>query len=310
MIPHDRWPHDGPPGIRLDKALAARYPWLSRAQVAALLDSRRVLLGGRPAPKGAKLSAGALLEATGVPEPSDLRLQPNPSLPLHVVWEDDWLLALDKPAGMPTHPLRADETDTLANALVARFPELAGIGNPPLFPAMLHRLDTGTSGLVLAAKTQAVFRSLRETFRRLEVEKHYLAWVHGDVAEAGRCDAPLTHQTRSPCRMRPLAPGENVPARETFPASTVWTPLRHENDRTLLDVTIRTGVTHQIRCHLAAAGHPVVGDRIYGPPTGLPRHLLHAHTIRLVHPASSAPLMLAVPPPEEFGWNDGRENDV
>lgn len=305
MIPHDRWSHDGPAGTRLDRALAARYPWLSRAQVAALLDSRSVRLGGRPAPKGAKLPAGAVLEAVGIPEPSDLRLQANPSLPLRVVWEDDWLLALDKPAGMPTHPLRADETDTLANALVARYPNLAEIGNPPLFPAMLHRLDTGTSGLVLAAKTQAVFLALREAFRRREIEKHYLAWVYGDVAAPGRCDSPLTHRTRSPCRMRILAPGETASGRETFPAATEWVPIRREEGRTLLDVTIRTGVTHQIRCHLAAAGHPVVGDRIYGPPTGLPRHLLHAHTLRLVHPATSSPLLLAAPPPADAAWGNG-----
>lgn len=296
MIPHDRWSHDGPPGIRLDRAIADRYPWLPRPRIQALVLEKKILLDGRPAPKGAKLRPGALLEARDIPEPADLRLAPNPDLPLRVLWEDDTLLALDKPAGMPTHPLDATETDTLANALIARYPGLADIGTSPLFPAMLHRLDTGTSGLVLAAKDPGTYRALRESFRRLEIEKHYLAWVHGPVTAPGQSTAPLTHKTRTPCRMRPLAPGETAPARETFPATTRWTPVRHQGTCTLLDVTIRTGVTHQIRCHLAAAGHPILGDKLYGSPLSLPRHLLHAHTIRLPHPA----LLLSAPPPPDI----------
>ena len=202
MIPHDRWIHDGPPGIRLDRALADRYPWLPRPRIQALVLEKKILLDGRPTPKGAKLRPGSLLEARDIPEPADLRLVPNPDLPLRVLWEDDTLLALDKPAGMPTHPLDATETDTLANALIARYPDLADIGTSPLFPAMLHRLDTGTSGLVLAAKDPGTYRALRESFRRLEIEKHYLAWVHGPVTAPGQSTAPLTHKTRTPCRMR------------------------------------------------------------------------------------------------------------
>ena len=297
MILHDRWPHDGPPGTPLDRALADRYPWLPRPRIQALVLDKKILLDGHPAPKGAKLRPGALLETRDIPEPADLRLVPNPDLPLRVLWEDDTLLALDKPAGMPTHPLDAAETDTLANALIARYPGLADIGTSPLFPAMLHRLDTATSGLVLAAKTPETYRALRESFRRLEIEKHYLAWVHGPVESPGQSTAPLIHKTRTPCRMRPLAPGETLPARETFPATTRWTPIRHQGPYTLLDVTIRTGVTHQIRCHLAAAGHPILGDRLYGSPTTLPRHLLPAHTIRLPHPAG---LLLTAPPPPDF----------
>lgn len=296
MIPHDRWSHDGPPGIRLDRALADRYPWLPRPRIQALVLEKKILLDGRPTPKGAKLRPGSLLEARDIPEPADLRLAPNPDLPLRVLWEDDTLLALDKPASMPTHPLDATETDTLANALIARYPGLADIGTSPLFPAMLHRLDTGTSGLVLAAKDPGTYRALRESFRRLEIEKHYLAWVHGPVTAPGQSTAPLTHKTRTPCRMRPLALGETAPARETFPATTRWTPVRHQGTCTLLDVTIRTGVTHQIRCHLAAAGHPILGDKLYGSSLSLPRHLLHAHTIRLPHPA----LLLSAPPPPDF----------
>lgn len=288
------------PGERLDHFLARRFPWLSRSDVAELLQQQHVRCNGRPAAKGLHLAVGDCVEGREIPEASDLRLRPNPELPLRVLWADDALLALDKPAGMPTHPLRPAETDTLANALLARHPELAAIGESPLFPALLHRLDTATSGLILAARTPAAYAHLRRQFQDLRIEKHYLAWVHGPVDAPGRNDAPLTHQTRTPCKMRPLRPDERLPERNQFPATSTWIPVRREKDDTLLDVTIRSGVTHQIRCHLAAAGHPILGDRTYGSPLPLSRHLLHAFSLHLHHPVTGLPLTVEAPPPADF----------
>ena len=280
-------------GERLDRHLLNAYPWLDRATVEALLAAGQIRLNGRPAKKGAKLAAGDVLDCRDVPEPADLKLQPNPDLPLEIVYEDDVVLALDKPAGQPTHPLRWAETDTLANALVARYPALAAIGDDRLFPALLHRLDTQTSGLVLAAKTAAAYANLRAQFRRFTVQKHYLALVHGRVEKPGSLAAPLTHQTRSPCKMAVARHPDKVPQSDLFAAETAWTPLETGREFSLLDVTIYTGVTHQIRCHLAAAGHPIVGDALYGSPLAAPRHWLHAARLICTHPATGKSLDVA-----------------
>lgn len=297
-------------GERLDRHLLNAYPWLDRATVEDLLASGQIRLNGRPAKKGAKLAAGDVLDCRDVPEPADLKLQPNPNLPLAVLYEDDVVLALDKPSGQPTHPLRWAETDTLANALVARYPELAGIGDDRLFPALLHRLDTQTSGLVLAAKTAAAYANLRAQFRRFTVKKHYLALVHGRVDKPGSLAAPLTHQTRSPCKMAIARHPDKVPQRDLFAAETSWIPLEIGKEFSLLDVTIYTGVTHQIRCHLAAAGYPIVGDVLYGsssspsttnhqPPTNS-RHWLHAARLICTHPATGRSLDVACRLPPDW----------
>ena len=287
-------------GERLDRHLLNAYPWLDRATAEDLIASGRVRLNGRPAKKGAKLAAGDVLDCREIPEPADLRLQPNPDLPLNIVYEDDAVLALDKPAGQPTHPLRCVETDTLANALVARFPALAAIGDDRLFPALLHRLDTQTSGLVLAAKTAAAYANLRAQFRRFTVQKHYLALVHGRVEKPGSLAAPLTHQTRSPCKMAVVRNPDKIPKRDLFAAETAWTPLETGQEFSLLDVTIYTGVTHQIRCHLAAAGHPIVGDALYGSPLAAPRHWLHAARLICTHPATGKSLDVATRLPPDW----------
>lgn len=296
--------------MRLDKAISSRFPWLSRAAVAALLDSSEILLDGRPLPrkKALRLPAGSVLSVANVPEPSDLRPPPNPALPLHILYEDPAFLVLDKPAGLPSNPLRAGDPNSLVSALLARYPELAAIGPDPLSPAILHRLDAPTSGLILASRTPDAYAEIRRQFAALSVEKHYLAWVRLPPAAPSippppsRCDAPLTHQSQTPCRMRPLRPGETRPPRDVFPASTAWRTLRLLPPYALLDVTIFSGVTHQIRCHLAASGLPIVGDSTYAPPSAppAPRLLLHSHSIRFLHPSSRVPISFTAPPPPDF----------
>ena len=287
-------------GERLDRQLLRLFPWLDRTTVQELIANGHVVLNQRPVKKGARLSSGDVLECRDVPEPADLRLQPNPDLPLSVLYEDDSVLALDKPAGQPTHPLRFAETDTLANALVARYPALAGIGDDRLFPALLHRLDTQTSGLVLAAKTAAAYAHLRAQFRRFTVQKHYAALVHGCVDQPGALAAPLTHQTRSPCKMAVVRNPDKLPPGDQFAAATAWVPLQTGKEFSLLDVTIYTGVTHQIRCHLAAAGFPIAGDALYGSTLAAPRHWLHASRLIATHPATGKSLDLACPLPPDW----------
>lgn len=297
-------------GERLDRQILRLYSWLDRNAIDDLIAAGHIRLNGRPAKKGKRLEAGDVLACTNIPEPADLRLQPNPDLPLKILYEDEFILALDKPAGQPTHPLRYTETETLANALVARFPTLAAIGDDRLFPALLHRLDTQTSGLVLAAKTPAAYANLRAQFRRFTVQKHYTALVHGRVDKPGTLDAPLTHQTRTPCQMAVVRHPDKVPKNDCFAAKTAWVPLETGPEFSLLDVTIYTGVTHQIRCHLAATGHPIAGDALYGS-TALPRvsglespvssrHWLHAARLICTHPATGKSLDVSCPRPP--GW--------
>ncbi len=311
MIPHEQHTIRGT-GERLDRQLLRLFPWLDRALVQDWIAAGHVLLNGRPAKKGARLSRGDLLDCRNIPEPDDLRLRPNPDLPLAILHDDDSLLALDKPAGQPTHPLRATETETLANALVARFPALAGIGDDRLFPSLLHRLDTQTSGLVLAAKTPAAYTNLREQFRSFTVQKHYTALVHGIVDSPDRLDASLTHQTRSPCKMAVVRNPDKIPSSDQFAALTEWTPIETGAHFTLLDIVIYTGVTHQIRCHLSAAGHPIAGDTLYGAPpspsafslqpspSSTPRHWLHASRLVCTHPATGKTLDVSAPLPPDW----------
>ena len=224
MIPHEQQTITGT-GERLDRQILRLFPWLDRTTAQELIENGHITLNQKPVKKGARLVPCDILDCRDIPEPEDLRLKPNPDLPLNILYEDASLLALDKPAGQPTHPLRASETDTLANALVARFPALADIGDNRLFPALLHRLDTQTSGLVLAAKTPAAYAALRSQFRRFTVKKHYTALVHGFVDGAGRLDAPLTHQTRSPCKMAVVRNPDKLPPGDQFDAVTSWVPL-------------------------------------------------------------------------------------
>lgn len=295
---------------RLDKTLAAEFPWLSRADVAALVASPGLLLDGRPVPrkKGFRLPAGSVLTVTDVPEAAELRPPPNPAIPLAILHEDPDFLVLDKPAGLPSNPLRPGDPNSLVSALLARFPELAAVGPDPLSPAILHRLDAPTSGLLLAARNPQAYADIRAQFAALSIEKHYLAWVRLPASAPSappppaRCDTPLTHQSTTPCRMRPVRPGEKLDPRDVFPASTAWRTLRVLPPFALLDVTIFSGVTHQIRCHLAASGLPIVGDSTYAPPRSspAPRLLLHSHTIRFRHPSTRAPLSFTAPPPPDF----------
>ena len=165
---------------------------------------------------------------------------------------------------------------------------------------MLHRIDTQTSGLVLAAKTSPAYAALRAQFRRFTVKNHYTALVHGVVDSSGRLDAALTHQTRSPCKMAIVRNPDKIPSSDQFAALTEWTPIQTGREFSLLDVVIFSGVTHQIRCHLAAAGHPIAGDELYGSTLESPRHWLHASRIILTRPATAKSLDLVCPLPPDW----------
>ena len=278
----------GRPETRLDLFLLEHFPTSSRSLVAHAIQAGEVLVNGKKAPKGRRISSGDEIQVLRIMEPSDLRVQPDAALPLSILYEDEAVIAVDKPSGMPVHPLRASETGTLANALLARYPGLAEVGDDPLFPAFVHRLDTETSGVVLAAKNNASYAKLRDQFRNKQIGKTYLALVQGPVSQAGHIENYLSHHPADRRKMMVEKEPGNPHGIHPLRAVTSYTVRKRFVDYTLLEVTIATGVTHQIRCQLAHEGHPVAGDRTYGRHSFKPgepgRLFLHAAAIRFEHP--------------------------
>jgi len=284
--------------LRIDAFLARHVPGGSRRAAQRALAEGAVRVNGRRVRKRQIVGPGDVID---VPDafvaPPGLR--PNAALVVPVLYEDAAVLALEKPAGMPSHALRPEETGTVANFLLAHFPETASVGAGPLEPGIVHRLDTETSGVLLVARTAAAYAALRQQFAAHRVRKEYVVVVEGTVVAAGAIRTPLAHAAHNRRKMRVAAP-EAPGAR---PADTRYRPLADGNGRTLLAVRIRTGVMHQIRAHLASIGHPVVGDVLYGGSRGgaeAARHLLHAVSLRFEHPETGALLTVVSPMPDEL----------
>ncbi len=295
-------------GVRLDAVLLGAFPTTTRAFVREALAAGRILVNGRRAVKGGKLRGGERIAIAELLEAADNVVRPNPSIRPRYVFEDDALLACDKPAGLPVQPLSCLETQTLMNGVVARHPECALLGDRPLLAGALHRIDADTSGLVLIARTAPAFDALRAQFTAQTVEKTYLALVEGALAVGGTLENDLAHDPSLPfcrmidCRHNRLCESEKRKLKPLH-AVTRFRPIGRTSvgneERTLLEVTIRTGVTHQIRAQLALAGHHIVNDRLYGAfavenQTG---HCLHALAARFVHPVTGEPMEIRTPFP-------------
>jgi 23S rRNA pseudouridine1911/1915/1917 synthase len=290
-------------GQRLDRVVSL-VTGLARAEAAGLVSGGAVLVGGRPATRGSRrMALGEVVEITTAPGRAVLPLA-DPSLPLRVVHEDAWLVAIDKPAGLVVHPGAGNRAGTLVNALLARYPEMGAAGDPER-PGIVHRLDKGTSGLLVAARTPEAYAALVEMMASRRVRRSYLALVVGAVeAERGVVDAPVGRSTRQPTRMAVTAGGRGArtgyEVRRRLPEGIGRPPY------TLLECTLETGRTHQIRVHLAAIGHPVAGDPAYGRARpgarlpGLGRPFLHAHRLAFDHPAGTGPLDLSSPLPPDL----------
>ena len=278
----------GAGAVRLDTFLRGALPAMSRRLVRRLIAEGAVCVNGRPAAKGVRVAPGDRVTLPDLPA----TITPEPGLALAVLHEDDALVALDKPGGMPGHALDPRQRGTAAAFLLARYPEMADVGDP-LAPGLVHRLDSGTSGLLVAARTRAAHCALRAALRARAVEKRYLAWVAGDASalDGARVALPLAHDPRDRRRMLPATAGVRA-----WPAETRLAIVAAGRERSLVEATILTGVTHQVRVHLAARGHPVLGDVLYGgAPAGLPRgrHALHAAGLTLPHPTDGRPLSLS-----------------
>jgi 23S rRNA pseudouridine1911/1915/1917 synthase len=291
---------DAETGIRLDAAVHAKCPASTRALIRRAIAAGGVTVNGRSVDKGDKLDAGDAVAVRSLPEASEVRVRADAAVVLDVIHEDDALIAVNKPAGLACQPLDPDEMGTIANGLVARYPELAAVGDAPLAAGVLHRLDGGTSGVVLAARTPDVYTAMRRQFRDREIIKRYVALVDGVVAGPGLLTHDLAHQPAFRGRM--VEAGGVAQPDRVMRAVTEYRPVRRIEARTLLEVTIRTGVTHQVRCQLALIGHPVVGDIRYGAAAvaGFNRHFLHAQSICFRHPLTGDRREITAPLPADL----------
>ncbi|HUI26276.1 MAG TPA: RluA family pseudouridine synthase [Candidatus Kryptonia bacterium] len=287
----------GSPPQRLDVFLTHAFPRGSRQRVRALIEADAVRVNGRRRPKGAMLQAGDVVRVTADSAPA--RLAANDSLRVAVLHEDADVIVVDKPAGMPSHAVRPDDNNTVANFLLARYPELRAVGSDPREPGLVHRLDTGTSGVLVVAHRDPAYAALRQQFAARTVIKEYVAMVSGDVTAAGEVRMPLAHDRRNPRRMRACRSDDEAAARRARPATTRYRPIERFGSETLLAIEIPTGVTHQIRVHLAEIGHPIVGDRLYGSRDPV-RQLLHARRITFTHPRSGERLTIESPLPTDL----------
>ena len=282
----------GAGGPRLDAFLAAALAGLPRRLVRRVIAEGDVRVNGRRAAKGVRLRPGDEITLPDLP----VALAPEPALALPVLHEDAALAVIDKPGGMPAHALDPRQRGTAAAFVLARWPETAAVGDA-LAPGLIHRLDGGTSGVLVVARTSESFTALRAALAARSIEKRYLAVVAG-TAEDTRVDTPLAHDTRDRRRMTAAKPDDRA-----WPAESEIRVVTPGRERSLVAVTMRTGVTHQIRVHLALAGHPVVNDILYGgPPADLPenRHALHASGITLPHPIDGKLIEVESPLPEDL----------
>jgi 23S rRNA pseudouridine1911/1915/1917 synthase len=290
---------------RLDAYLAAHVPGWSRSRLQRLIEDADVLVNGGISKPSYKLRANDQIEIELTPSPST-SFEPE-NIPLDVVYEDDALIVVNKPAGMVVHPAAGIESGTLVNALAFHFGQLSPVGGAAR-PGIVHRLDKSTSGLLVVAKTEAAHEHLAQQFRAREVFKSYVALVHGQVEkETGQIDQPIARDPRNRTRMAVVRSGR--------PALSIYRVSRRLGRFTLLDVELKTGRTHQIRIHLAWLKHPVVGDEVYGGGRDqtvsgprirsrigkLGRQFLHAERLGFRHPSTLEHLRFTAPLPSELG---------
>ncbi len=286
-------------GLRLDKLLATRVPHLSRSAAQRLIEREMVTVNGEPAKASYKVRPGDQILVL-LPEEKEAAPRPE-AIPLNIVYEDEALLVVDKPAGMVVHPAPGHEGGTLVNAVLAHCPSLADGGDRP---GIVHRLDRDTSGLILIAKSERIRRLLQQQFKERQVYKAYLALLDGHLQPAwGRIEAPIGRDPRHRQKMAVLPGG-----REAITEYHVLEQFAHATgpaagNYSLVEAEPHTGRTHQIRVHFASIGHPVVGDAVYGrrkTHLPLPRQFLHARRLAFKHPLTGHTVELETPLPDDL----------
>ncbi len=278
-------------GRRLDAVVGSLEEVGSRAEAQRLIDAGRVTVDREPRPKRHLLAVGQVLVVRPTPMPESTLVPAD--VPMTVRYEDEHLLVVDKPAGVVTHPSAGHPEGTLVHGLLAH--AIRG-GQDPTRPGIVHRLDRDTSGLLVVARSERAHRRLQRALRDRDVERHYLALVHGATPPALTVDRPIGRDRRVRTRMA-------IDDAEGRPAVTHVRRLEDLGRFTLADVRLETGRTHQIRVHLDSVGHPVVGDRVYGrrqETLGLERQFLHAARLAFPHPETGVPIEIESPLPHDL----------
>ncbi len=254
-------------GVRLDKYIAEEHPEFSRSYVQRLINDGLVTVNDSPAKGSLKLSVGCRITVL-IPPPAPSYLLPE-EIPLNIVYEDDDMLVVDKPAGLTVHPAPGHRSHTMVNAILAHCPDLQGIGGS-MRPGIVHRLDKDTSGLMMVAKNDAAQQNLSSQMKARSVVKRYSVLVQGHLSPAtGVIEAAIGRDPRDRKKMAVVSEGRE--------ARTQYRVIRYLDNYTLIEVTLETGRTHQIRVHLSAIGFPVVGDEVYGRRSPvLKRQFVHA----------------------------------
>ena len=279
-------------GQRLDKYLAEKMTDLSRSRIKELVQAGEVLVNGKKSKVSYKVQKGDLIQVTVLPlEPLALEAE---NIPLDIVYEDEDVIVVNKPQGMVVHPAAGHPSHTLVNALLYHTRDLAD--SPEGFrPGIVHRIDKDTSGLLMVAKNAAARESLEKQLATKSNKRQYLAIVHGNFAEEeGTIDAPIGRNPKDRKQMAVVEKGKS--------AVTHFKVLEQYQGYSLVECQLETGRTHQIRVHMAYIGHPLAGDRLYGPKKTLPGHgqFLHAKTLGFEQPRTGEWLEFSVQPPEIF----------
>ena len=277
--------------LRLDQFLAQQEMGLTRSRLRQLIDEGLVKVNDTIVKPAHRVRSGDRVLVT-VPPPRPSVAVPQ-DIPLAVVYQDAELVVIDKPAGLAAHPGPGHPDRTLVNGLLALCPDIQGIGGE-IRPGIVHRLDKDTSGLMIAAKTEAAHHDLSRQIKDRLVDKGYLALVEGaPPQEFGVIDVPIGRDSRRRTRMAVTTDGRE--------SRTGYRLLERAGGYSLLELRLHTGRTHQARVHLAWLGHPILGDAVYGKRSRLlPRHFLHAHSLALAHPSTGEPLRFSSPLPDDL----------
>ncbi len=281
-------------GMRLDKLLKERFPDHSRSYFQYLIDEHHVLINSLPVKKQYRPVVGDSVEISFHPS-VEIDVKPE-NIPLDILYEDSDLIVVNKPAGMVVHPAPGAYSKTFANALLYHCKELKVEEFDPMRPGIVHRLDKETSGVLIAAKTQRAHQGLTTLFSSREVEKHYLAICYG-VPKEGECHAPI--------KRHPIKRKEMTVSHEGKEAITHFKTLHRRDGLSLVEAILITGRTHQIRVHLRSLNCPIIGDSTYGSHSlnqkyKAERQMLHAHSIKFLHPLTNLSIEIQAPIPQDM----------